>query len=226
MTTTSPPPNDDDDDDAFKILPCELADMSVCIDIFDEAFARDPAVIYRHPRCDPRALRERALQKYAQNFAVSGTRFFKAVCGETGQVVAFSKWIYPHTPEPEAEDPETAIRNEPQLPGSNTELVIEFQLKCLGGRQKWLVPETHYFMSILAVRPEYQRKGLGSRLLRPVLELADKDRAKTYIQASKEGLGLYLKHGWVEVDEIVMDFSPYGGPEKVRTALLIREPKE
>lgn len=80
-------------------------------------------------------------------------------------------------------------------------------------------------MNLLAVRPEYQRKGLGSMLLAPVLELADKDNAKTFIQASALGIGLYLKHGWVEVDEIVMDFSPYGGAKQTKTALLVREPK-
>ena len=80
-------------------------------------------------------------------------------------------------------------------------------------------------MSILAVRPEYQRKGLGSMLLDPVLKQADEDNAKTFIQASEKGIGLYLKCGWVEVDEIVMDFSPYGGPKQTKTVLLIREPR-
>lgn len=80
-------------------------------------------------------------------------------------------------------------------------------------------------MSLLAVRPEYQRKGLGSLLLTPVLELADKENAKTFVQASGKGLGLYLKHGWEEVDEIVLDFSPYGGAKHAKTALLIREPR-
>jgi len=62
-------------------------------------------------------------------------------------------------------------------------------------------------------------------LLVPGLEMADKDNAKTYVSASAKGLGLYLKYGWVEVDEIVMDFSLYGGAKHIRTALLIREPK-
>lgn len=61
-------------------------------------------------------------------------------------------------------------------------------------------------------------------LLSPVLEQADKDNAKTFVQASVFGLGLYLKHGWVEVDEIILDFSPYGGAKQVKTALLVREP--
>jgi hypothetical protein len=62
-------------------------------------------------------------------------------------------------------------------------------------------------------------------LLGPLLELADKHHAKTFVQASPEGLGLYLRYGWVQVDEVMIDFSPYGGPKQVKTALLIREPR-
>ena len=60
------------------------------------------------------------------------------------EVAAFSKWVYPHKPDSNVEDPETAIRTEPQVPGSNDELVIEFLTKFHRGRKKWIVPETHY----------------------------------------------------------------------------------
>lgn len=80
-------------------------------------------------------------------------------------------------------------------------------------------------MNVLGVRPKYQRQGLGSMLLAPVLELVDKDNAKAYVQASPKGLGLYVKHGWVEVDEILMDCTAYGGDSKAKTTLMIREPR-
>lgn len=61
-------------------------------------------------------------------------------------------------------------------------------------------------------------------LLEPILEIIDREKAKSYITASPVGLGLYLKYGWKEVDEIHIDFGPYGGGED-RTAVLMREPK-
>ncbi|KFX90617.1 hypothetical protein V490_06365 [Pseudogymnoascus sp. VKM F-3557] len=204
----------------FKIVPCEPGDMAVCVDIFDEAFAGDPAITYLHPRSDPKVLKEKSLQNFEKSFTAPGVKYFKAILEDTGEIVAFSKWVYPHTPDPNAEDPETAIRTQQHVPGSNNELVVEFFTKFLRGRRKWIVPETHYFMSILAVRPEYQRKGLGSMLLAPVLEQVDKENAKAFVQGSAQGVGLYLKHGWVEVDEILMDYSPYGGAKDVKTALL------
>jgi len=47
-------------------------------------------------------------------------------------------------------------------------------------------------------------------LLAAGLAQADRDGARTYIEASAKGLPLYLKHGWVQVDEISIDGRKYG----------------
>lgn len=60
------------------------------------------------------------------------------------EIVAFSNWNFPHTPDPNGPDPETSIRNEVQPPGSNDNLIVEFLIKFLRARQKWLNPEKHY----------------------------------------------------------------------------------
>ena len=53
---------------------------------------------------------------------------------------------------------------------------------------------------------------------------ADRDNARTYIEASPAGYGLYLRHGWKLVDEIVIDTSMYGGRGVATEKLLLREP--
>lgn len=82
------------------------------------------------------------------------------------------------------------------------------------------VPVLH----ILAVDPSHQRQGLGTKLIAPGLEAADTAGAKAYIEASPKGLPLYLKHGWVPVDEMVIDLTPYGGEGVARQKFLMREP--
>ncbi len=79
-------------------------------------------------------------------------------------------------------------------------------------------------LHILAVDPSYQRQGLGSLLIRPGLEAADKAGAQTYIEASPSGLPLYLKHGWEPVDEMVIDMRQYGGHQVEHQKFLMREP--
>jgi len=80
-------------------------------------------------------------------------------------------------------------------------------------------------VNILAVRPEYQRKGLGGMLLEDGLALADRDGCKTYIEASAKGLGLYLKYDWKVIDEVTVDTRPYGGDKMESTKCMMREPQ-
>ena len=47
-------------------------------------------------------------------------------------------------------------------------------------------------------------------LIRPGLADADRAGAQTYIEASPDGLPLYLKHGWAPVDEMVLDMGKHG----------------
>jgi GNAT superfamily N-acetyltransferase len=80
-------------------------------------------------------------------------------------------------------------------------------------------------VNILAVLPEYQGKGLGGLLLKHGLVLADRDGARTYIEASKKGFPLYKKYGWKEFDEVVVDTRPYSGQGLESTKLMMREPQ-
>jgi GNAT superfamily N-acetyltransferase len=47
--------------------------------------------------------------------------------------------------------------------------------------------------------PDYQWRGAGSLLVRWGCELADKDGVAAYVDASKEGMALYKKHGFVDL---------------------------
>jgi len=87
-----------------------------------------------------------------------------------------------------------------------------------------LTPPTKV-LEILAVHPSHHRKGLGSLLIKAGLDLADRDHARTYIEASAKGLPLYLRHGWEPVGATVVDMRKYGKEAVVSETTLIRLPK-
>jgi N-acetylglutamate synthase-like GNAT family acetyltransferase len=78
-------------------------------------------------------------------------------------------------------------------------------------------------MSTLAVHPKYPRRGLGSQMLESILALANKEGRKAYIEASKKGVGLYRKYGWIKVDSVLLDTRPFGGKMIQETELMIRD---
>jgi ribosomal protein S18 acetylase RimI-like enzyme len=57
--------------------------------------------------------------------------------------------------------------------------------------------ERHYYLFFLGTRPEWQSRGLGSTLMRPVLEMCDRGGMPAYLEATSEGnKRLYLRHGF------------------------------
>ncbi|HEV3048400.1 MAG TPA: GNAT family N-acetyltransferase [Solirubrobacteraceae bacterium] len=63
----------------------------------------------------------------------------------------------------------------------------------------------HYYLAVLGTDPEAQGRGLGSAVLRPVLEQCDSDQVAAYLESSKErNIDFYVRHGFRVVEEITL----------------------
>ena len=79
--------------------------------------------------------------------------------------------------------------------------------------------EPHYYLFILGVDPGWQGKGVGSALMRPVLDRCDRERLPAYLEATTtRNRELYGRNGFEVVEEIEL---PGGGPPLWR---MWREP--
>ncbi|MBJ7347922.1 MAG: GNAT family N-acetyltransferase, partial [Thermoleophilaceae bacterium] len=55
----------------------------------------------------------------------------------------------------------------------------------------------HYHLAVLGAEPSMQGRGIGSALLRPVLEQCDHDGIGAYLESSKEeNIAFYARHGF------------------------------
>jgi ribosomal protein S18 acetylase RimI-like enzyme len=78
-------------------------------------------------------------------------------------------------------------------------------------RSEWLDPP-HFEVVELHVRPAYQRRGLGSRLLAGLLARQPHDRALLSTQAgSRQARAFYAKNGWLELGAVDFGagYAPY-----------------
>jgi ribosomal protein S18 acetylase RimI-like enzyme len=57
--------------------------------------------------------------------------------------------------------------------------------------------EPHYYLPVVGVEPQWQGRGLGTALLRPVLERCDDEKLPAYLEASSpRNRALYQRHGF------------------------------
>lgn len=67
------------------------------------------------------------------------------------------------------------------------------------------VPVPHWYLSALGVDPDRQRQGIGSALLRVVLDRADAEATPAYLEsATARNVLLYERHGFEVVEELIL----------------------
>jgi ribosomal protein S18 acetylase RimI-like enzyme len=76
----------------------------------------------------------------------------------------------------------------------------------------------YFYLALLGVDPAAQGKGLGSKLLEPVLKICDDDRVGAYLESSRpENVDFYARHGFRVVGERSLPRGPL-------LPLMYREP--
>ena len=68
----------------------------------------------------------------------------------------------------------------------------------LRGLERRPPPEPpHFYLASLGVEPDQQGRGLGSRLIAPVLRICDSDGIPAYLESSKKSnIAFYARHGF------------------------------
>lgn len=77
----------------------------------------------------------------------------------------------------------------------------------------------HHYLRVLGCDPGRQGRGVGSQLLRPMLESLDARREPAYLESSnEENLPFYRRHGFEAIGEVVTHLGP-------RVWLMWRDPR-
>ena len=63
--------------------------------------------------------------------------------------------------------------------------------------------ERHYYLPVIGISPQWQGRGFGSALLRPILNRCDREHLPAYLEASSpRNRTLYERHGFCVTNEV------------------------
>jgi GNAT superfamily N-acetyltransferase len=140
---------------------------------------------------------------------------------ESGRIVGAAVWL------PPGAYPPSTLRQLRQLTGTMklgplAPRAVQPSLRYLRATEKAHPKGTHWYLAVLGVEPELQGKGLGGRLMEPVLERADTEGLPAYLETDKErNLAFYARFRFGLVDTLHPD-----GPEAPPEWTMWRDPKE
>lgn len=70
-------------------------------------------------------------------------------------------------------------------------------------------PEPHWYLGVLATRPDRQSRGLGARILAPILSLRDGEAVPAYLESFNARNIAFYERQWFDVrGEIVTPEGP------------------
>ncbi|KAL2846163.1 hypothetical protein BJY01DRAFT_213520 [Aspergillus pseudoustus] len=181
----------------FNIEPATASDASRLTEIYFSAF--DNVLSNRiMPRTDD--VREFQIVRFstlAEEASTDPTTHLLKIVG-TGSdesaspvIAGFAIWRFFDGVDSDGKQEKKAVQ---WPPSSDSELCISFFTHVSEERKRAIGEQPHYYLDMLAVDPEYGRRGLGARLLKWGLDRADSERVITFISSSPAGRTLYEKH--------------------------------
>lgn len=204
------------------------------IRVYHAAFANDYLSSFTFPKTIAPEERIRwARARFLKTFSTPELHNFKIsdISVSPPRIAAWARWQFPHvlSDEEKARRKEEKEREEkaggPWPQGANLEVCA---LKFGGiyeARERNVDLGQDYIVHLLQTDPEYQRKGLGRWLLEDGLERVDEEGRRCHIEATNDGLPLYLKLGFSKTEVIEVDLTRWGGEGKGVNWVMVREPK-
>ncbi|XWX00880.1 hypothetical protein V2A60_008903 [Cordyceps javanica] len=211
----------------IAISPLNYADIDACAGISRDSFAIDPHTIVKQLGRDGYDMHAMARRGYLANLARRDMVFVKAVDADTGAVVGYGGWVFPHVrpdlvpwtgpadAKPQEEEEEEEGEKE-EGPGPKRQPDAIDRLHALEDEdmryfQRTLIPAGEPCMIVmgLAVAPAHQSRGVGGALLRHGNAVADRLGLPVWVHSSHQAVEAYRKGGFEPVRVLDVDLDEY-----------------
>ncbi|KAI1450967.1 acyl-CoA N-acyltransferase [Annulohypoxylon stygium] len=183
----------------LAVLPAQIADIEPVYDVYFKAFKDEPILQFLYPRGVDRAAHTEGTRQWWAHDRNGYTT--KCIDTSTGKIVGMASWDVFWRPGKENgwERPEGI----PWLEGEEKvrcEAILgamwDLREKLFGNKHQYI------YLSVIAVDPEQQRRGIGRLLMQWGINLAEQLNLPIYLESSRPGLGLYEAVGFERLTHV------------------------
>ncbi|KAF7174475.1 hypothetical protein CNMCM5623_007358 [Aspergillus felis] len=209
------------------------ADAPAIADLNVICFQHTPMYRNMFPNIDPLAALPMKISRTFDKLSNPQMHLLVATDPTSNQVLGCARWVIPDIKgrsENERvvalsdEARATAAQNVQLRPAGMNVAVYDAAMKALEETRQKYVKAEDIVLELLATHPQHQGKGVGKALLDWGVRMADERNVQIYLEATPEGYPLYSKCGWRDMEDLVLDYSLYGGEGKGTFVVMIREP--
>jgi ribosomal protein S18 acetylase RimI-like enzyme len=176
------------------------ADVAQLARVLARAFDRDPAARWFFPEEATRAPR---LERWF-SFGLRRLYLRHGQCYTTEALAGAALWVPPDAPHLDRLERLGLLPATVELFGRDTPRAMAAL-----ARTAPRPAERHYYLPFMGVDPEWQGRGIGSALLRPVLDRCDRERTGAYLEATTPAnRALYERHGFALIGERALSRGP------------------
>jgi GNAT superfamily N-acetyltransferase len=191
--------------------------LDVAAGILARAFHSDPPLVYAIPDPSERARILPSLMKIFVNYS----SMFGEPLTTAPKPEAVALWLPLEQFDTPERDQQAGFDRIPEILGPANFTRLMHIADITERFHRATAPEPHLYLQFLGVEPERQGNGLGSSLIRPMLDRADSQGLRCYLDTFQpRNVPLYKKHGFeIALEEV----EPHSG---VRGWAFLREPRK
>ncbi|KFH45718.1 Puromycin N-acetyltransferase-like protein [Hapsidospora chrysogenum ATCC 11550] len=162
------------------------ADLPELLQVFTSAFQDSLLNPHCYPASDPETPKHHlaAIKRYLPEIVV-------AQDGDGGQILGWVRWVRKPVP-----SPPVTLTNDMYPSSGNQDLARRFFQANVDATARIVKDRPHWFLSLIVVRREAQRRGVGAAMMRYGLDKADEEGWLAYCNGSAEGKPLYESLGF------------------------------
>ncbi|KAE8837580.1 hypothetical protein PTNB85_04915 [Pyrenophora teres f. teres] len=187
----------------FVVLPALISDISAVYDVYFAAFKENPITRALFPSVTVADLVD-AKSEFRQGHTAHVSEYwktslsqytYKCVDTETNRIVGMALFDVYVTPS------DWKKGEVVWLQGKERERAESFLLPLWNIREKLWLNERYAYCHVMAVHPDFQRRGVGELIFKFGTAIAQQAGLPLYIESSKKGTRLYEKMGCKKLEE-------------------------